>query len=227
MSDSGSELRTRRALLTGGIGGLAALIAGAVLRPLPAAAASGGNVVLGQSNDSDLYTTSIASDGSAITTHTVNNGTGDAVRGTSTQATGVHGHGFNGVYGTSNSGGTSVYGAKFNGTGPAVKGENQSATNGYAAVYGLTNGTGPAVYGEGTAQGNGTSGVARGTGSGVYGQSDNGRGGRFSGKKAQLKLDPSAATTHPASGDPGDIFLDKSKRLWLCKGGTTWVRLDL
>jgi len=121
----------------------------------------------------------------------------------------------------------SVHGLKVNGTGPAVKGENKFSTNGYAAVYGVTNGTGPAVYGEGTAQGNGTSGVARGTGSGVYGQSDNGRGGRFSGKKAQLKLDPSAAATHPASGDAGDIFLDKSKRLWLCKGGTSWVRLDL
>ena len=35
MSDSALELRSRRALLTGGFAGLAALVASAVLRPLP------------------------------------------------------------------------------------------------------------------------------------------------------------------------------------------------
>ena len=83
------------------------------------------------------------------------------------------------------------------------------------------------MYGEGTAQGNGTSGVARGTGSGVYGQSDNGRGGRFNGKKAQAGAGSGNHDDTPNSGDAGDIYLDKFKRLWLCKGGTTWVRLDL
>jgi hypothetical protein len=42
--------RTRRALLTGGIGGLAALLASALGRPLPAAAGSDGDVVLGAAN---------------------------------------------------------------------------------------------------------------------------------------------------------------------------------
>jgi len=230
MSDSGSELRSRRALLTGGIGGLAALIAGAVLRPLPAEAAAGGSVILGAINSSDAALTRVTSTSGTSTLSVVNDTTGNALRADSWQGPAVNAYSH---YSTAalaearSADQISVHGLKVNGTGPAVKGENKFSTNGYAAVYGVTNGTGPAVYGEGTAQGNGTSGVARGTGSGVYGQSDNGRGGRFSGKKAQLKLDPSAAATHPASGDAGDIFLDKSKRLWLCKGGTSWVRLDL
>ena len=158
---------------------------------------------------------------------TQNTGSWNALRGTSTDAAGVHGHGSDrriwprpAAVGSASTGEVQWHRA-------GGKGREQSATNGYAAVYGLTNGTGPAVYGEGTAQGNGTSGVARGTGSGVYGRSDDGRGGRFSGKKAQIKLDPATTATHPTTGDAGDIYLDKSKRLWLCKGGTSWVRLDL
>ena len=64
-----------------------------------------------------------------------------------------------------------------------------------------------------------------GNGDGVYGDSALGRGGHFRGKKAQVKLEPSAAATHPASGQRGDLFVDKSGRLWFCKGGTTWVKL--
>ena len=81
------------------------------------------------------------------------------------------------------------------------------------------------VVGESTGNGHGTWGKAAGFGDGVYGESANGRGGHFKGKKAQLRLDPSTAATHPSSGAAGAIFLDKSKRLWLCKGGTSWVRI--
>ena len=69
-------------------------------------------------------------------------------------------------------------------------------------------------------------GFSNGTGAGVHGESALGRGGRFKGKKAQIRLDPSTAATHPTSGAAGDLFLDASTRLWLCKGGTSWVRLD-
>jgi hypothetical protein len=93
------------------------------------------------------------------------------------------------------------------------------------AVVGITNGDGPGVRGVNNSDGRGVWGRAP-NGEGIYGESDNGRGGLFKGKKAQLRLEPSTATTHPSSGTAGDIFLDKSKRLWLCKGGTTWVRLD-
>jgi hypothetical protein len=51
---------------------------------------------------------------------------------------------------------------------------------------------------------------------GVNGQSPKGRGVVASGGAAQLRLVPSSATTHPTSGAVGDLFLDKSARLWLC-----------
>jgi hypothetical protein len=60
---------------------------------------------------------------------------------------------------------------------------------------------------------------------GVRGISHKGRGAVLTGAKAQLRLTPSGANTHPASGFVGDLFLDKHKRLWLCKGGTAWTRL--
>jgi hypothetical protein len=63
------------------------------------------------------------------------------------------------------------------------------------------------------------------TGTGVFGKAAGGRGVVASGGKAQLRLVPSAATTHPTSGALGDLFLDKNKRLWFCKGGATWVKL--
>jgi hypothetical protein len=52
-----------------------------------------------------------------------------------------------------------------------------------------------------------------------------GRGGIFTGGKAQLKLHPSSASTHPTKGQRGDLFVDKSGRLWFCKGGTNWKQL--
>jgi hypothetical protein len=42
---------------------------------------------------------------------------------------------------------------------------------------------------------------------------------------AQLRLTPSAAANHPASGVLGDLFLDKGKRLWFCKGGKEWKQI--
>jgi hypothetical protein len=60
---------------------------------------------------------------------------------------------------------------------------------------------------------------------GVHGKSRTGRGGLFDGKRAQLRLLPSAAATHPVSGVLGDLFLDKNQRLWFCKGCTTWKQL--
>lgn len=60
---------------------------------------------------------------------------------------------------------------------------------------------------------------------GVRGSSGTGRGGLFRGKQAQLRLAPSTANTHPASGAAGDLFVDKSHRLWFCKGGTSWKQL--
>jgi len=60
---------------------------------------------------------------------------------------------------------------------------------------------------------------------GVYGIGVNGRGLVGQGDKAQLKLVPSAATSHPSSGQAGDLFVDTSHRLWFCRGGTSWHQL--
>jgi hypothetical protein len=60
---------------------------------------------------------------------------------------------------------------------------------------------------------------------GIVGRSNAGRGGQFIGKLAQVRLYPSTASTHPASGARGDLFVDKSGRLWFCRGGTSWKQL--
>ena len=42
---------------------------------------------------------------------------------------------------------------------------------------------------------------------------------------AQLYLEPGTAASHPGTGQLGDLYLDKSGRLWFCKGGTSWKQL--
>ncbi len=64
-----------------------------------------------------------------------------------------------------------------------------------------------------------------GTGYGVEAVSKNGRGGRFVGKLAQLQLAPANTATHPTTGAAGDLYVDRSKRLWFCKGGTNWIQV--
>lgn len=45
------------------------------------------------------------------------------------------------------------------------------------------------------------------------------RGGVFAGTKAQIRLTPSKATTHPTTGRRGDLFVDATGRLWFCRSG--------
>jgi hypothetical protein len=68
-------------------------------------------------------------------------------------------------------------------------------------------------------------GKTLGTGAGVDASSALGVGGKFSGKKAQLYLVPSTASSHPSTGTPGQLFVDRYKRLWYCKGTSTWIQL--
>jgi hypothetical protein len=211
--------RSRRALLVGAAGGLAALAAQALGRPLPARAANGDPVLLGKSNLGTDVTYIVNTSSGDIETLVVLKENGTAMRGSTTSGIGVEGssgvgrgvHGFSrdnyGVHGVS----SNTYG---------VFGESPSS---YAVVGQSESSAGVAGF---TASGIGVIGASSSL-VGVQGQGGSGRGGRFSGGKAQVKLDPSTAATHPASGQAGDIFLDKSKRLWLCKGGSTWVRLDL
>jgi hypothetical protein len=55
-----------------------------------------------------------------------------------------------------------------------------------------------------------------------------GRGGIFAGQSAQVKLSPGSLSSHPKSGQRGDLYADKVGRLWYCKtGGTkaTWHQI--
>jgi hypothetical protein len=134
-----------------------------------------------------------------------------------------------GVYGTSASGygvwGTSgssygVYGSSASATLPAVLGRSVGGNTGLQGYSG-TNATpaGPARTGVfGSADGGSTA-------VGLRGASSTGRGAVLGGKLGQLKLKPSTTVSHPSSGQRGDFFVDKSGRLWFCKGGTSWKQL--
>jgi len=63
--------------------------------------------------------------------------------------------------------------------------------------------------------------VNSGTNSGIHATSQ-GRGGVFGGNLAQIQLTPGSGATHPKGGSRGDLYADKTGRLWFCKtGGTT------
>jgi hypothetical protein len=91
-------------------------------------------------------------------------------------------------------------------------------------VTGVNEGHGIGVWGE---QRNNT-----GSGFGVVGVAGSqGRGAQFTGGAAAVRMVPSSASTHPATGKVGDFFVDASARLWFCQkassGGTqaTWRQL--
>jgi hypothetical protein len=65
------------------------------------------------------------------------------------------------------------------------------------------------------------------SGAGVQGTSKSGRGGMFAGGAAQVHLDP-GASSHPKSGEMGDLYADRSGRLWYCtKSGSkaSWKQI--
>jgi hypothetical protein len=129
------------------------------------------------------------------------------------------------VVSASTVGNGSAVSATANGAGHAVLGRAQGA--GYG-VYGYSNavsGAAMRAYIENSANPRSALRASTlGSGAGVEGGSLNGRGGRFSGKLAQIQLVPGAAT-HPASGSPGDFYVDALRRLWFCRGGAGWVQI--
>lgn len=115
--------------------------------------------------------------------------------------------------------GTSGYGvAAISTSGTPIRADIIASGNPNPAIKGRTFGNGPAVAGE-----------AGGTGPGLQGNSASGRGGVFSGGRAQIRLTPSTATAPPTTGCVrGDLFVDKTGRLWYCKTGgskPTWKQL--
>jgi hypothetical protein len=146
------------------------------------------------------------------------------------QNAGTTGNGY-GIYGThigtgwggyfTSNGGIGVYGSGGSGTGVVgsgtATGVKGSSTSGYGGQF--TSSTNYGVRGSSIK----SIGIrASGGTDGIYATGTNGRGAQLGGGAAQLKLRPSSAATHPASGQAGDFFVDSSKRLWFCKGGSTW-----
>ena len=114
------------------------------------------------------------------------------------------------------------------GTGAGVFSHIENAANPNRALYGRTIGVGHAILGEVL---NTASAVAaakattQGSGPGLSAASAKGVGASFTGKTAQVQLVPSSSSSHPASGDPGQLFVDRAKRLWFCRGGRDWHQL--
>jgi hypothetical protein len=157
----GVARRSRRQLLAGGSGALAAVLtAEALARTAPAAAANGDPVILGHANKSTGLTSITNSTGGRTALACFASGSGDAVRGTTISGTGV--------LGTSGTG-DGVSGASVGGNGVAGSSPKGTGVRGAAG-----NGTG--VLGVVGGIGTGVAGVSEGTGDGVSGASAGGTG---------------------------------------------------
>ena len=237
----------RRSLLGAGaavaVGAIAAIGDGR-----PAAATPGQPLVVGRVNTTGGSTTELSGEAPFGAVLRIGNDTAYEVSdGVYAQVRSVRG-----VFGVSVDG-AGVFGEIVNGNAVEARIDGERSANGFNAVYATTFGRGNGVFGEAAHYGkaaNGVLGIANGTGNsvfgfkrpgvngdavvgysqsassrGVLGVSTDGRGGAFGGKAAQVQLLPSSATTHPTSGQRGDLFVDKSGRLWFCKGASTWKQL--
>jgi hypothetical protein len=98
-----------------------------------------------------------------------------------------------------------VIDANQNGIGPAIAAAITNTSSHGNCIKATTNGSaGGAIYGDGGAHA---------------------RGATLVSNVAQMCLTPGTLATHPASGAAGDLYVDKSTRLWFCKGGTAWHQL--
>jgi hypothetical protein len=88
------------------------------------------------------------------------------------------------------------------GRGILVRSLNAANVNG--AVTGTNQGSGAGLWGSSS------------KGDAVVGVATKGRGGRFTGSAANVRLVPGKGATHPAGGQAGDLYVDKSNRLWFC-----------
>jgi hypothetical protein len=214
---------SRRAVVAGTLGTLGGLIGAAMARPLPVAATAQSLSLVNDENN-DVVFSAVSRQGS------LSSGGGIAVIAQSDSGVGVYGTSANtGVMGDTDSG-TGVIGRCTSGSGNGVSGYSISSvgvvgssgngSNGKTGVMGISG-----SFARVPRANTGVYGVANQTaGVGIVGASDLGRGGQFSGKRAQLRLVPSAAASHPTTGAKGDLFVDTSARLWFYNGAT-WLRV--
>jgi hypothetical protein len=210
------------------------------------AAGANGSGVLGMVSDADVDGVTGINTGTnfgAIGVHGVISSTGPGANSTGVRGenrgTGANGFGIWGTHSGSGVGllgqsasGVGVHGDGGTGTGVVASGASiglqASGTIavdciGTTAVIAVGQGpTGAAVIGEAASSGPAVTATNSGTGSGVRGKSTAGRGGVFSGGPAQVQLVPGTGASHPKDGKTGDLYADKTGRLWFCKkGGTT------
>jgi hypothetical protein len=219
----------------------------------PADAANGDPLALGSSFNAASASTGLAVSGSTagygigVTDNGLNSlpYSGTALFGHAKSvnfSTGVLGYVEPGASGTAvsarnDASGGSVDLGTFDGTGVFA---DAGGTEGVGvAAYGRA---GDGVYGRGGTAGAGVHGVAihgdnpavwadaatGSTGPGLKATSVAGRGVVAAGKAAPLQLQPSKTASHPKRGEKGDLFVDKTGRLWFCNagGGTaTWVQI--
>jgi hypothetical protein len=124
--------------------------------------------------------------------------------------------------------GAGVAGFAAAGTGPGVGAAQLNTTATSDAFEAVQTGKGRAVYAHienEDAKSTVVSASTTGSGVAIAANSAKGAAGKFTGHSAQIVLVPSSLASHPASGTAGALFVDKSKRLWFCKGGTTWRQL--
>jgi hypothetical protein len=221
MSIDATAPRTRRAVLAGALGGLAAVAANALGRPMPTLAADGQTMLVGGEYSSSSVTSVTNATGNGIYGGSL--GTGIAVTGQSNQGIGVHGFSTSSigalgetsssveaaVAGRSFGGGTGVLGSADNAPVPAAKPKTgvygqatQDSTS--RGVWGYSP-AGLGVYGESSSgravQGVASSGIgvraASSSGTGCYATSTTGYALRTDGK---VRLDKSSGVATIASG---------------------------
>lgn len=114
------------------------------------------------------------------------------------------------------------------GVGHGVYSHIENASNASRALYGRTAGVGHAVLGSilnAQSAAAAAKATTQGSGPGLEALSAKGVGATFEGKTAQVQLVPSSDSSHPSSGDPGQLFVDSAKRLWFCRGANNWHQL--
>ncbi len=68
--------------------------------------------------------------------------------------------------------------------------------------------------------------IERGEATAVRAMSASGRGAVLAGGTAAVRLLPGDSPGHPDAGCTGDLVVDVLGRLWFCRGGVDWTRLD-
>jgi hypothetical protein len=142
-----------------------------------------------------------------------------------------------GVSAQTQSGGTAVaasggdFGVSASGNAAGIKAQGPTAVQAVGTTNGVNASGATAVLAAGTATGvtatGATAVLATGTMQGIKAHGTN-RGGIFSGNAAHVHFTPGPLSTHPINGEQGDLYADKTGRLWFCKKGgnkATWHQI--